>query len=123
MDFYQRHLKSPHWRKLKVEALKRSGNLCEECGADGRETRLELHHLHYRNLGNESREDVKLLCTQKRANCHDFADRMRRFRTKREARARHFERWAARFYGADWKRWIDRGEALEKFNNWREGAA
>ena len=120
---YERHLKSRHWKELRAQAVKRAGNCCEECGADGGQFRLELHHVTYDNFGNETRADVKLLCTRKRDNCHKQADQHRRFRIKRQAHLRHFENWAAAFYGRDWQRWIDRSEAVEKFNSWREGAA
>ena len=43
---------------------------------------LELHHVHYRSLGSEQPEDVKLLCPE----CHAAADeaRVAKSRPKRD---------------------------------------
>jgi hypothetical protein len=47
------------------------GSRCEWCGQES--ASLALHHLHYRSLGSEQPEDVKLLC----AECHTKADEAR----------------------------------------------
>lgn len=52
------------WLRLKVAALKRANNICEECGA---KKRLEMHHLKYpQDPDKDSLENVKILCH----NCH-----------------------------------------------------
>ncbi len=61
---YKTHIKSDDWRifcnKIKIER----GRRCEDCGS---KDRLHVHHLHYRTLGNEKPEDVRLVCKP----CHE----------------------------------------------------
>jgi 5-methylcytosine-specific restriction endonuclease McrA len=70
-DRYQQHISSPDWMLLKNQILAQRGNRCERCGQS--RISLELHHLHYRSLGNEQPEDVELLCQE----CHTLADEER----------------------------------------------
>jgi len=66
---YADYLQSPHWRVVKVtwQPRRRSSKgqpVCEFCASAGL---LELHHRTYRNLGNERRSDLVLLCR----DCHE----------------------------------------------------
>ena len=70
-DRYQQHISSPEWKRLKDRLLTQRGSKCERCGQDS--VSLELHHLHYRSLGDEQPEDVELLCR----DCHVHADEAR----------------------------------------------
>lgn len=70
-DRYQQHISSARWRELKNQILKLRGNRCQRCGHEN--ASLDLHHLHYRSLGNEQPEDVELLCPE----CHVRADKER----------------------------------------------
>jgi hypothetical protein len=83
---YRAYMASDAWAMRRVAALKRSVThdryfsrpRCEVCGRPGiafknrvEDSRyrlegsngLNVHHLHYRNLGNESPEDLIVLCT------------------------------------------------------------
>jgi hypothetical protein len=69
---YQQYLRSPAWRATRVRRLAASGYRCEfvsetdnprHCGARcGATTGLEVHHRHYRSLGVERDDDLKVLC-------------------------------------------------------------
>jgi predicted HNH restriction endonuclease len=66
---YQEVLHSRRWKALKWRRILLAGFKCEDCGlelADKRPRRaMDLFHLHhesYRNLGNETLEDVRVLC-------------------------------------------------------------
>lgn len=48
--------------------LTRAWGRCESCG---RRAALDLHHLHYRSVGEEKPEDLRALCRE----CHDAAHR------------------------------------------------
>jgi len=62
-DYYRNvYLLSEHWRNLRKEKLKLNP-ICEVCGA---RRRLDVHHLHYRNLYDVLVEDLKTLCRR----CH-----------------------------------------------------
>ena len=58
--------------------VEQRGDRCERCGKES--VPLDLHHVHYRLLGNEQPEDVELLCRE----CHRGADGSRA--AKRSAR-------------------------------------
>ncbi len=60
---YEDYLRSPHWIKFRRRLLQQRGAKCEWCGA---RKRLEVHHLHYRTLGQETSVDVAVLCYK----CH-----------------------------------------------------
>lgn len=79
-DRYQQRISSGEWKRLKREVIEQRGNRCERCTGAG--VSLELHHVHYRSLGNERPQDVELLC----ADCHARADEARdsRGRPKRD---------------------------------------
>jgi len=60
---YTEYLLSPEWEEIKKQMKARYGNKCELCGST---QDLEVHHLHYRNLGHEDLRDLLLLCH----DCH-----------------------------------------------------
>lgn len=62
-DFYLQYIKSKEWREFRQIALKHYNYCCAACNA---KENLEVHHIHYETLGNESVEDVQILCE----NCH-----------------------------------------------------
>lgn len=64
-EWYKKsYLKSTNWRKVRNKALAASGFRCSECG---NKYSLQVHHLTYKNLGHEHKDDLKVLC----CNCHD----------------------------------------------------
>jgi 5-methylcytosine-specific restriction endonuclease McrA len=69
---YTLYLRSEAWRAKRLEVLARAGWTCERCGLTG--VRLDVHHRHYRNLGDEPLEDLQALCRP----CHEVADEERR---------------------------------------------
>ena len=70
-QFYNQHLQSSGWRDTRRRLIAQSQHYCDRCGrlADY----LEVHHLHYRNLGYELDEDLQVLCKP----CHVDADEER----------------------------------------------
>ena len=67
MNRYQQVLCSALWWERRAEIIEVRGAMCERCGIDGEE--LELHHMTYQNLGDESDSDLELLCV----GCHGRA--------------------------------------------------
>jgi hypothetical protein len=79
---YARYLNSPHWHRVRLQALQRAGFRCQGrvedespyAGYDDGDTtkqcesktRLEVHHLNYDNLGSELPQDLLVLCR----DCH-----------------------------------------------------
>lgn len=63
---------SKHWSKIKFGYMinsKKTGiktNICEHCGKEFKKQFLQLHHLTYKNVGNESFEELIRICF----NCH-----------------------------------------------------
>lgn len=75
---YQEYLKTPYWRRVRVAMLiasqaRCSGDLCRDVGEPwyGSESDLHVHHLHYRNRGEEQLDNLILLCFR----CHRRAHR------------------------------------------------
>lgn len=67
---YERYIKSASWRRRAARVKLERGEKCERCGGT---TNLQVHHLTYRNIGNEPNKDLLVLCRQ----CHSLADEIR----------------------------------------------
>lgn len=69
---YKSYIRSREWETKAVYAKRRAGWTCENCGwryeADDLR-KLHAHHLHYRNLYKERRQDIRVLCS----DCHKKA--------------------------------------------------
>lgn len=61
---YKEYLKTPHWQRVRGEALVRAGMKCQLCP---RKHLLEVHHNTYERLGAERPEDVIAICE----GCHE----------------------------------------------------
>jgi len=64
-DYYDAYLVSLRWALLRVKALTKVNYKCVAC--ESTDT-LQLHHRHYQTLGEESLDDVVILCKK----CHDL---------------------------------------------------
>ena len=91
---YLDYLDSPEWWSIRRNAMRRAQWRCEQekPGESRHEGPLEVHHRHYKTLGNEALDDVEVLCPA----CH----RAKRIPCNRRKRAlesygqeRLFDRW------------------------------
>lgn len=57
---YDQYLLSDWWKERKRTKILSVGCCCEECGIVN--VILHVHHLTYKNLGNERDEDLQVLC-------------------------------------------------------------
>mgnify|MGYP000337543416 CR=1 FL=1 len=110
--FYKAHLNSDKWRKFRLMAIEQTGNKCEECGKSGEKISLEVHHLHYRNLGTETLDDITVCCS----DCHKELDQDR----EDEKHYQAVSTFASRKYGGTWKRVRSFEDAEEEFYEWLE---
>jgi hypothetical protein len=62
---YHEYIVSPEWQTRVTEYKADSGWECEQCANT---SSLTGHHLTYRNIGNEPREDICILCSP----CHEL---------------------------------------------------
>jgi 5-methylcytosine-specific restriction endonuclease McrA len=76
--------RTEHWRRLRIQVLKRADARCEVCGAGG--CRLEVHHLTYERLREELLTDVLLLCQPCHAKEHKRQVRLKAARDVEAAR-------------------------------------
>ncbi len=67
---YARVMASPGWRRRRREAIRRAGHRCQECGARGP---LDVHHLTYRDMGQERPWQLAALCPP----CHQAQHRQK----------------------------------------------
>lgn len=66
-ETYKRYLKTHHWQQLRQQALDRANGKCEMCGyIPWKKGVLQVHHKTYINVGNESLDDLIVVC----ARCH-----------------------------------------------------
>lgn len=73
------YLKSEHWEQLKKD-FSRQDEVCAVCGTphwhlqkNGKWKCVRFfvwHHMHYRTVGHESREDLQRLCKRDHDICH-----------------------------------------------------
>jgi 5-methylcytosine-specific restriction endonuclease McrA len=101
---YQTYLRSPEWKKKRERAFKLLGRKCQQCG---KTKSLQVHHLHYDTLYEESAEDVEIACT----DCHPVED-------IRRADKKGYDTWLRNKYGDDGGSYDDEIE-YEKFQNWK----
>jgi 5-methylcytosine-specific restriction endonuclease McrA len=66
---YPEYLKSPHWQTTRKQKLAHAHYSCELCSATN--TRLNVHHKHYRTRGHENNRDLIALCEPCHAKFHD----------------------------------------------------
>lgn len=64
---YYHYRKTSHWRATRASAIERAGNRCEKCGST---RNLQVHHKHYLTLGEESDDDLIVLCRRHYAALH-----------------------------------------------------
>jgi 5-methylcytosine-specific restriction endonuclease McrA len=60
---YHLYIVSVEWKLKRLEALRHYGEACDQCGD---KNNLQVHHIHYKNLGREKLEDLQILCK----GCH-----------------------------------------------------
>lgn len=58
---------SAGWKAKRQQRLALDGNTCRGCGAS---SQLNVHHLHYRNLGNEPMADLITVCEKCHSGIH-----------------------------------------------------
>jgi 5-methylcytosine-specific restriction endonuclease McrA len=78
-EYRETYLKSFHWRQRRKEEIDNARGECCICGTEWKETiwnrdednnliiNLEVHHVSYKNLGNEQPSDLIVVCSP----CHD----------------------------------------------------
>lgn len=65
---YREYLKTRHWRRLRVVAIKKAKHKCAVCGDT---ENLNVHHLTYERKGCEKLEDLQVLCRECHENVHE----------------------------------------------------
>ena len=65
IDYYK-YIQSPEWKQKATEVKERAGWKCQLCNKEGSNGDLHAHHNNYKNLGNETEQDIIVLC----AACH-----------------------------------------------------
>ena len=84
---YDLYMKSDEWAAKREERLQLDDNHCVMCGRKNGTTRkgkpvLQVHHVHYHNLGNEPMEDLVSLCAGCHRKIHRYYQRVRTWEDK-----------------------------------------
>jgi 5-methylcytosine-specific restriction endonuclease McrA len=111
-DEYERRLRSRDWAQIRRDRIIDARWHCERCGDLSYD--LELHHRDYDTLGDETPEDVELLCKV----CHRRADAERRRRVEAARWAARVDGWASKVYGEEWELTHGYEEVDEAFGDW-----
>jgi hypothetical protein len=91
---YDAYLLSEGWKIKRKEALDRAGNRCQVCNSA---KRLDVHHRTYDRFGEESPEDLTVLCR----HCHELfhgnkhVTRVKPQKRQRQGRGSYTKRHAA----------------------------
>ena len=72
---YKAYLKTKHWKGIR---LKYKGSKCLFCDSK----RIQVHHLTYKNIGNETGRDLVPLCRKHHKKIHNIKKSGRRYRIK-----------------------------------------
>lgn len=76
---YHKYLRSKKWARIKVDLITIRGPKCERCGDVRKHVRyLHIHHLTYKNIGNEKPEDLEILCAPCHRNEHGITKNRKR---------------------------------------------
>lgn len=117
---YKKFISSSEWKKMRLVFIEGNYNIdsdracenplfcyrCDCCGWNWPKEEMEVHHKHYhRPFGQETREDVLVVCKY----CHPKMDKMRAQQGREENQAAlnfaiytsGFETWIAKRYGKD----------------------
>lgn len=66
---YAEYYTTRHWGVTKIRKFKRNKDRrCEMCGR--RHKNIQVHHKHYKSLGNEAMEDLIVVCPDCHTNMH-----------------------------------------------------
>lgn len=84
---------------------------CNNCGT---KKNLQGHHRNYQNLGNESDDDLGVLCKE----CHPAADAARKKRNEKVYEWKRLDGWAMKVYGKHWPETHSLGFVMTKYASW-----
>ena len=73
---YYEYLASPAWGAVRARVFATRQRRCERCKIFG--VKLDVHHKTYAHFGNESDDELELLCR----HCHDAEHALRRPRSR-----------------------------------------
>lgn len=79
MTDYNQYMQSSEWKEKKIDKLFSVGYCCEQCGYDGTDIPLDVHHVTYERLGHERLSDLKVLCR----SCHNWVHIMQKANAQR----------------------------------------
>ena len=98
---YNAYLKSDVWKEKKKPILKRAGGICENCGKFIIDP--DVHHMDYTRVGgNETEEDLKVLCYP----CHQIADKKRGKQSERRRKNALYEARLEGFRNRQSDKWL-----------------
>ena len=71
MDYYNKYIQSFDWKIKREEVLDRYGYRCVKCKTF---FGLQIHHLTYKNLGDEKKDELVPLCNDHHKLAHKIKD-------------------------------------------------
>lgn len=74
---YELYIQSTAWKQKREEFLRYNKGK-KKCKCCGRTKRIHVHHLHYKNLGDEQMKDLMYLCEECHMALHSMISRYKR---------------------------------------------
>ncbi len=71
---YHQYLESDAWKERRNACLSEHDYQCQICGCTSWRRPVDVHHLHYRNVGHEKPEDLAPLCSEHHKMIHNQPD-------------------------------------------------
>ena len=71
----KQYLASPKWKALRKQRKRLANNACEYCGSTDSH-KYNLHHITYTNLGEDTLDDVRYLCSDCHNQLHENAGKL-----------------------------------------------
>lgn len=74
---YKNYMRSDEWKAKREERLEVDNYSCAMCGRDLSRCKLQVHHITYKNLGNEQLNDLVTVCGSCHKKLHNYYKRKR----------------------------------------------
>lgn len=84
-DNYKDYLNSEHWKIVKKNFYKANERKCNKCYSD---KELHIHHLTYKNIGNEDMSDLVCLCKECHFKLHKEMDKINPKQNKKKTKTK-----------------------------------
>ena len=92
-SMYKNYIQSKEWFDMKIDLLQIRGCKCEICQIAKSPCKIQMHHITYKNLYNESPNELMLLCNKCHMKIHGLIKK-KKVKKNKVKRKKHLKRKA-----------------------------